>query len=322
MNSSNSSSYVWSLKTATNESLIYIFGCLPISVFGFFFCVASVYVLWSSEFKENLFIYLRIECIIMSFDLLLSTIRSPLRGFLCRTSDCLLPNPFVQVLIILLIYFPSPTEATAIITDIFASLNCLIMLKPNRNKFEQIIFNLNPFVTIVVAYLIFSLIYVYQCFTSLFLFHFDFVISNQIYFDLITFSIRDGLLVLILIILNVIIAIKVKSNLKKKIAIVRETTTLKKMQRSQQRMSIMVLADSVNSIVGRIPILCLFVLRNLNLNPINSAFFLGAFLSYFLKFFIFLKFNKRFRIVAYQKLPFLKLFFNNNHFLKRTMSNS
>jgi hypothetical protein len=196
------------------------------------------------------------------------------------------------------------------------------MIKPNRNKFEQIIFNLNPFVTIVVAYLIFSLIYVYQCFTSLFLFHFDFVISNQICFDLITFSIRDGLLVLILIILNVIIAFKFKSNLKKKMAIVKETTTLKKMQRSQQRMSIMVLADSINSIVGRIPILCLFVLRNLNLNPINSAFFLGAFLSYFLKFFIFLKFNKRFRIVAFQKLPFIKLFFNNDHIFEHNMSNA
>ena len=319
MNSSNSSSnsYIpWSLQTATYDSLIYIFGCLPISALGFVFCVASVYVLWRSEFKENLFIYLRIECILMAFDTFLSTIRSPLRGFLCRTSACPVPNPFVQVLLVFFTYFPSPTEASALVTDIFASFNCLIMLKHNRNKFEEFIFNLNPFVTVLVVYLIFSLIFIYQCFTNTNLFYLDFVISNRIYFDLITFSIRDGLLVSILIILNVIIAFKVKSNLKKKMAIVKVNSTqqlnIKKMQKSQQRMSIMVLADSVNSIVGRIPLLILFVLRNINLNPIASAFFLFTFLSYFLKFFIFLKFNKRFRIVALQKLPFLKFIFNNH----------
>ena len=326
MNSSNLSwnSYIpFSLQTATNESLIYIFGCLPISVFGFFFCVASVYVLWSSEFKENLFIYLRIGCILMAIDLVTAVIRSILRGFICRTQACPIPNPFLQVLLLLFAYFPSPIEASALVTDIFASFNCLIMLKHNRNKFEEFIFNLNPYVTIGVVYLIFSLVFIYQCFTNAFLFNLDFVISNKIYFDLITFSIRDGLLLLILIIFNIIIAIKVKLNLKKKIAIVKENSTqqlsLKKMQRSQQRMSIMVLADSINSIFGRIPVLCVFVLRNLNLNPINSAFFLFTFLSYFLKFFIFLKFNKRFRIVALQKLPFIKVFFINNH-LEPTVS--
>ena len=310
MNSSNSSlnGYVaWSLETATNESLIYLFACVPISFLGFFFCIASVYVLWSDEFKENLFIYLRIECMLMALDLILAGFRSLFRGFACRTSTCPIPNTFVQVLIVLFTYFPSPIEASALATDIFASLNCLIMLKPNRNKFEQFIFNLNPFVTIVFVFLTFSLIFIYQCFTNIDLYYLDFVISNQIYFDLIAFSIRDGLLLLILILLNVIIAWKVKSSLRKKMSIVKETTSIEKMQRSQHRMTIMVLADSVNSIVGHIPLLCVFILRNLNLSPISSAFFLFTFLSYFLKFFIFLKFNKRFRIVALQKLPFLKL---------------
>ena len=243
MNSSNSSpnGYIdWSLQTASNEDLIYLFGCLPISVIGIFFCLASVYVLTSSEFKENLFIYLKIECMLMALDLLLAAIRSLSRAFICRTSYCPIPTTSVQVFIVVLQYIPSPTEASALVTDIFASYNCLIMLKPNRNKFEQIIYNLNPFATIGVTYLIFSLIFIYQCFTNVYLFYLDFVISNRIYFELITFVIRDGLFLSILIILNVMIAFKVKSSLKKKMAIVKENSTqqlnnIKKIERECHR---------------------------------------------------------------------------------------
>ena len=138
MNSSNSSSNSWSLETASNEALIYIFGCLPISLLGFFFCVASVYVLWSSEFKENIFIYLRIGCVLMALDLVTAVIRSILRGFICRTPPCTTPNPLLQVSLQLFAYFPSSIEATALFTDILAAFNIFIMLKTNRNKFEQL----------------------------------------------------------------------------------------------------------------------------------------------------------------------------------------
>jgi hypothetical protein len=324
MNTSNSSlnGYVfWSLQTPSKDDLIYLFACLPISVLGCFFCLASVYVLRSSEFKENLFIYLRLECMLMALDLFITSIRSVSPVFMCRTSKSVCPVPTssfpVIVDVVMFLYIPSPTEATALVTDIFAALNCLIMIHPNRNKLEQFIFNMNPFVTIGVAYFLLALMFIYQCFTNVYLIHSNFVISNRIYFDLIAFSIRDGLFLFILIILNVIIAWKVKSSLRKKMNIVREATSIEKTKRSQHRMTIMVLADCINLALGRIPIFCLFVIRNVNkpisvIYPLSSTLSLAVFLSYFLKFFIYFKFNKRFRLVAYQKFPFLlKLFCNN-----------
>ena len=315
MNSSNSTfSNDWSLPTASLDDSITLFGCLPISVLGVFFCLASVYILRSSEFKENLFVYLRIECMLMAFDLLITSIRSLGHLYMSPTSKSVYPatNSFrAAVEMVLFFYIPSPTEATALITDIFAALNCLIMLKTNRNKFEQFIFKMNPFITIFVAYLLLSLMFIYHFFTDVNLFNSDFANSNRFYFDMIAFSIRDGLFLFILIVLNVIIAFKVKLSLKKKMEIVKEATAIEKTKRSQQRMTIMVLADCINFSLGRISIFCLFVIRNVNktltvLYPLTSTLSFLAFLSYFLKFFIYLKFNKRFRNVAYKKLPFLK----------------
>ena len=321
MNSSNISSNVyvpWSLKTASIDDIILLFVCVPVSILGFIFCTASAFVLWRGDFKENLFVYLRIECILMAFDLFITSIKSLSPLYMCRTtskSNCPVihwSSIPVVIDVIFFSYILSPTEAAALVSDIFAALYCLLMLNHNRNKLEQFIFNLNPFITIGVAYIILSIMFIYLCFVNVYLFHFDFVISNRIYFDLIAFSIRDGLFLFVLIVLNVIIAYKVKSSLKKKMEIVKEATAIEKTKRSQQRMTIMVLADCINFSIGRIPIFCLFVIRNVNktitvLYPLTSTFSFLAFLSYFLKFFIFLKFNKRFRLVALQKLPFLKI---------------
>jgi hypothetical protein len=288
------------------DDLISIFGCLPISVLGFFFCIANAYILWSSKFKGNLFVYLRIECMLMAFDLLITSIRS--LGPIYRSPTS---NSFRAVAeVVFFVYLPSPTEGTALITDIFAALNCLIMLKTNRNRFEQFIFNMNPFVTIGVAYFLLSLMFIYQCFTNVYFFHSDFVISNRFYFDLIAFSIRDGLFLFILIVLNVIVAWKVKLSLRKKINTLNEASAIKKTKKSQKIIITMVLADSINFTLGRIPIFCLFLIRNVNksislLYPFTSTLSFLAFLSYFLKFFIYFKFNKRFRFVAYKKVPFL-----------------
>ena len=317
MNASLLNVTAWSLRTASKDDLIYLFACLPISVLGIFFCASSAYVLWSSEFKESLYKYLRIECILMTLDLIIISFRSLAPVFMCRTvlkANCPLPTSSFPVLIDVIIFFylPSPTEATALVADIFSAINCMILLSSRtHNRLENFILELNPFITVLLTYLLFSLMFIYQCFTNVYIFHSDFIISNRIYFDIIAFSIRDGLFLTVLLVLYGIINFKVKSSLKKKMSIV--SAAKKKTKKSQHKMSIMVLATCLNSAIGRIPILCLFVILNVNqsltvLYPLKSTLSFAVLLSYFLKFFIYMKFNKRFRLVAFQKLTFLKLF--------------
>ena len=192
-NSSSNSYIPWTLQTASKDDLIFIFACAPISILGVIFCASSVYILWSNEFKTSLFTYFRIECILMTVDLLITSIRSLAPIYMCRTttkSNCPVPTGSLLPVVIdtyIFAYLPSPMEATALVTDIFAAIYCLIMIKPNRNRIEMFIFDVNPFLITAVVFILVALMFIYLCFTNVYLFHSNFVISNRIYFDLITF---------------------------------------------------------------------------------------------------------------------------------------
>lgn len=308
----------WSLQTATTDDFIFIFACAPVSIVGFFLCLSSAYVFFSSEFKEKLFGYLRIGCILMTIDLCITSFRSLAPTYMCRTTTKTCPvqtNMFPVVIdTYIFAYWPSGTEASALITDILAAVICLFMIKKDKNRLEKFIFDINPYKIMPIVYFFSALTFFYQVFTNRYLLYFEFVIQNRIYFDLVTYSIRDGVLLTILLVLNTLIGWQVRQSMKKKMTIV-SGSSIEKTKKSEQRMRIMVFADCLNTALGRIPIFSLFVIRNVNrpltvIAPLGSLCSLAVFLSYFLKFFIYFHFNKRFRLVAYKRLFFVRFFYS------------
>lgn len=304
---------IWSLQKATTDDIIFIFVCAPVSIFGCFLCLISAYFFSSEEFKEKLFRYLKIECILMAIDLSITSFRSLAPLYMCRTTTKTCPPQLSLFPVIIdtyiFAYVPSPVEACALAVDIFAALNCLFMVNQHQSWFQQFIVNLNPYIMLLTTATFFATMFFYQVFTNKYLFYIDFIIVNRKYFDIVTYSIRDGLLLAVLIVLNFMISLNVKKSLARKMTIQKEKVK-DRVKRSQNKLTIMVLADCINSIIGRIPIFALFIIKNVYkpltvIVPLSSLCSLAVFLSYFLKFFLYFNFNKRFRQIVCQKIPFL-----------------
>jgi hypothetical protein len=168
--------------------------------------------------------------------------------------------------------------------------------------------------------------------------------------------IRDGILLAILVWLNILIFKRINETIKKKkimtstvralaspkgldehdqvstttqvprssIAITKSRQSVSapsqpkdKNKESQKKNTKMVLADCLNSILGRLPVMIYFILSNAldpNLvsiiKPIFSTVtFLSVYASFGLKFFIYYNFNKRFRSIYKKNFAIVKQFF-------------
>ena len=304
------------LRLRNLDDIIFIYACSPVCFLGFFLCLSSAYIFSRADFKENFFAYLKIECVLMTIDLAVNFLLSFSALYLCSCEECSYQmKVFTDVISqYLLIFLPSPIEATALVADIFAALNCLCMVRKQQK--QQLISKLNPHLTMIAVFVLFSLVFSYQLVSKI-VSRIDFIIDNENYFNLITFTIRDGLVLVILLISNVLLGWQVRKNLKKKLTIV-ENGSREKTLKSQQRITVMVLADCINSLIGRVPMLLLYLLLYFDhgfkyitdVFPVQSVTSLAVYLSYLFKFFIYFKFNKRFRLVACDKLPLIGYFYN------------
>lgn len=315
-NQSYDSTSCYNLRLRNLDDMVFIYACSPVCFLGFFLCLSSAYIFSRADFKENFFAYLKIECVLMTIDLAINFLVSFAALYLCSCDECSYQmKVFTDVISqYLLIFLPSPIEATALVADIFAALNCLFMLRKQQKR--QLISKLNPHLTMLIVFILFSLVFSYQLVSKI-VSRIDFIIDNENYFNLITFTIRDGLILGILLISNVLLGWQVRKNLKKKLTIV-ENGSREKTLKSQQRITVMVLADCLNSLIGRVPMLLLYFLLyfdpvicyTTDLLPVQSVTSLAVYLSYLFKFFIYFKFNKRFRLVACDTLPFIGYFYN------------
>ena len=144
-------------------------------------------------------------------------------------------------------------------------------------------------------------------------FHFNVVMSI---IEIAAFTLRDGLSSVVFIVLNILIFNKVKKNLNKKKRMVMEKSTvndfaetgnsLTKVDRSQIRLTIMVLVSCANCLVGRTPILLFFILRNfLEESQLTKLLYFAIsciYFSYFISFFLYYITNKKFKYVLKQCL--------------------
>lgn len=307
------------------QNVIFVYLCAPTCLVGVFLCASSAYVWHCADFKETLFVYLKLESILMSLNLATKFFNSLSSIYFCvwctpgQVIACSILETYVFT------FVPSILEATVLLTDLFVALSFLPMFTSDHNRLQKIFMHTNPNLAVTVAFASCVIMFSYQLFKNSKIFHINFIVQNIAYFDIITFSIRDGLFLVLLLITNGLIAYKAKRNLKKKMHIVNDSLK-QNARRSLNRMTIMILADCTNSIVGRVPILCLFIIkfadiRLVQVYPLTSICSLAVFLAYTLKFFIYFKFNKRFRLVFIQKIPYIKSVFAKDA-RKMTYNNS
>lgn len=326
-NQSTSQVYVLNvnLESWPLQNFIFVYLCAPTCLVGVFLCASCAFVWHSADLKETLFVYLKLESILMSLNLATKFFNSLSSIYFCVWCT---PGQLVACSILetyMFTFVPSILEATVLLTDLFVALSFLPMFSNDHNRFQKIFMHANPNLAVAVAFASCVMMFSYQLFKNSKIFHIDFIVQNATYLDIITFSIRDGLFLVLLLVTNGLISWKANKNLKKKMHIVNDNLK-KNARRSQNRMTIMILADCTNSIVGRVPILCLFIIKFADISliqiyPLTSICSLAVFLAYTLKFFIYFKFNKRFRLVFIQKMSCFKSVFEKNA-RKMTYNNS
>jgi hypothetical protein len=308
-----------------------------LSVFGF--SLSSLSLVVFLDFKEKLFIYLKIEQIWIMLGSLISSFNLVF-WINSQFEHTILWPIFFKFF---LVYFTSTCELCAFICTIYSAVIFLSMID---KKWDLYMFKLSPYITIFIVSVLSLALFSFQ------LFEFDikfdsskfFVVKNVENFDTITFkvteltafAIRDGIFLILLLVLNCFLYKKLRICLEKKRKMVKysqptrtlrntetnnsnpenEQTTRRTGNKTQtdkgyKSINKMILCCCLNSTFERIPILLAFIYKNLNQNDSKTYLLvigigtLSLKTAYILKFFIYFYFNKRFRI------RFINIFFKN-----------
>lgn len=319
-----------------DEDPIYIYACPIVGLLGCILNILTLIIFLDKQFKENLYRFLRIESIYIIINLFITCLR-PL--YFCKSKW--LSKYFATQLyyIYLLFYLASVLEMTALLTHVLATFDFYALISNIKIKClsfleKKIIFKLN----VVGTFLLSCLMYSYQ------LFMFDMVsyqilevdlnqtvINQRIIYEskpnefynksifkkaieMFVSIYRDGILLSVLIILNILIYFQVIKTLRNKKMLLNtnannnqqilnsSSSTNRASAKAHNKMVLMVLIGSTNVFLGRIPILIDFILRNLikNHDMLNKLAVLAVYVSYSINFFLYYYTNLRFRNVFNQ----------------------
>ena len=319
------------------------FYCIIIPLVSFFSFVLNVIcftIFNSSEFlnkvklKQNLYRYLKFESLFISLNMFIQMFR-PLQY-----------SPSFQMGLISKIYDLYLVWFLAGVLEMFA-LNCHIistldfyMVITNRNIcfpcLVQIPYVFKLLAMFVISFFLFA--YLLFCYEINKYELFETNESNQttsrviysidkLYFEktklkstieIFAYLIRDGIMVLILIILNILIYLHVRKSLIKKKRMLladryTETTQSikgsnikKKLKNVNIKIIAMVILTTLNNVCGRVPMLIYFIVRNFSTSKLIDIFckigVISIFVSYTLSFFIFYFCNNRFRQIFQKKI--------------------
>jgi hypothetical protein len=127
------------------------------------------------------------------------------------------------------------------------------------------------------------------------------------FLEMTSFALNNGLFLIILIVVNLKIVTKLRQSMNLKLKMVGNSA--KKIRRSKAKLTITIISDCCNTILGHFCILLYYILKNsLTFGfPYDGIVWSAVYFSYFLKFFIFYYFNMRFRTNANRKVAKIKI---------------
>lgn len=288
------------------ENVIFVFVNGPLGLFGFISQIVNVFVLNRLKEASNIFYYLKFESVFILFDCLIAILL-----ILSKCEDCF---AFISPIFICILDFvgynfiSDVCEYSSLTMEIVASLACFFMFSSTGNipcPFNYILKAKSYFIAIGV--LIISILITGYEFTMFQIEHNN--VTNELeclrseFQDTISFKLLSsiafgfyyGFMMLILVIVNVLIAIKIRRNSAAATAITKNSTAKRKS--SEKRLTLLVLFDCCNLMIGRLPMIIYFFLSTFEIiEPYFGSFtIMSILISYNFKFFIFFKFNSRFR---------------------------
>lgn len=286
------------ITQTTLNHLIFLYACSPTATIGLLLTSISFIVFSNAQFKnQRLFSYFKLDTLFMLADLAIKS----LYPILYNPKSSLLTSQIY--LIYLHGYMSSILEICQIGANIFAAFSCLSMLENNSktHPYLNYLTNLRPLNVTLTWFALATLLFAHQALSNDLLAVESFTVNFH-FFSLVAFVIRDGVCVLVLIVLNCLIAKKTRQILTNKSILIGNNKD-SNIKESQKKTIKMVLADSLNTIAGRVPILVYFLIVNgfpsvrerFEIEIFEALAVLTVYLSYLLKFFIFYNFNKRFR---------------------------
>jgi hypothetical protein len=309
-----------------SAKFVYLFVVSLASVCCIIFTCTNVTVFSNQQFKEKLFAYLKLESIFITLDLIIMAV-FPMYDFtasdVSRSLFACVYHKYGKI------YLASILEMSAIISSIFASINCLVLIDSQSNNYLFKLANsFNPYLVALLEIVFSAVIFLYQ------LFQHD-IVEKEMgkYFDaptdfsrtqlsyileLSTFILRDVVLVIVLILINVLMVIEVKKSLNKKLEITSingnnnyKSTSIK---RSQRKLTKMVITDSLIGFFSRLTTVIYFLLKDVHDQYLLKLFLYTVFLiitlSYGAKFFIYYYFNRRFRNFFKKEFYLFLVFFH------------
>lgn len=324
-----------------------------IGLFGSIFNFLCFLIFLNKEFKELVYKYLKVESLLLTIHLFLQIFR-PIH--FVRTNITLSCSLFAQIYqFFLLNYLASIIEMTTFILHILSTLDFYFLIS-NMNKNFPRISNINYKIVALVVFVFSALAFLFQPFQGgIYIQHVIFTDSGtrelyqdwiylmaETYFfrttfkkiyELFWFSFRDGVLLFIIIILNILIYIQVIKSLNNKKKMLKKSGNVpvlkdemnsnenesvnknetkknqsknkNKEDRAVKKLTIMVVLGCINTIVNRTPVLILFIMRNIigwtgPVPTFNAVAGLIVYATYSLYFFLYFYSNKRFRKVFYE----------------------
>nr|QVK45835.1 G protein-coupled receptor [Proales similis] len=321
----------YDLDDFSESNATFVFSCLVIGSLGFVFNLICYLVLLAGNFKETIYKYLRVEALLIAVNLFNSSLRIV---YYYRRNLPSLEWLILAHKIYCLTYAASFLEMTAFLSHILSALDFYLLVS-NYKQRSKVFQCIEHYRTICSFILISSaLAYLFQCFeyeiqaapisdqdSSLLIVTTDFHQSRvKIVIEIVVALVRDGLNLIILIVLNALIYFKVSRSISRKEQILatsntRENATIsqsptveeagnhhrvmRQVQRARQKTTLMVILSSFNFLCGRIPILLVFILRNFYktafVRTLDKIAVIAVNLSYALNFFFLFSSNKRFR---------------------------
>jgi hypothetical protein len=291
------------------------------------------------KLEANLYMYLKIESFIISWNLFFQTFRIffSIKAFQATLAYGIYTLYFLWI-------FPAVLELMAIICHTSSTIHYYLIVKEANSSIFCIlkIFQASSFIyktTVMVILSIVPFLYLFFCFEIGWIDSLDFKFSNETasigfyaiipkkfndtfykkIIEIISYLIRDFLMVSILLLMNILIYLHVRNALNNKKKLLYNSSasdnfnldftnvTVKKRKSkidlANKRIVLMVVLTSLNNIFGRVPMLLYFILKNAYKENtiLGEIGILAIYVSYSLNLFIFLLINSRFRRVLKQK---------------------
>lgn len=310
-NSTNASWPNYKFAFVNNRDTLFVMSLIicSVCVLGLPLIFTNMTVFSHKSFKEKVFVYLNYESYFMALNLIISAFLPVYRCYVCSVSKSLWAVVYQKFLVI---YAISITEMGALYSEIFATVCCICILEPNTYRVFLFFNRVNKYLVFVFEVVTSGALFAYQ------LFEYDIIRLNQTndyylivtdfgqselnsVFQIVVFSIRDGFLLLILIVANVYMMFVAKKSLNNKMKILKGHSKQSQIRKTQTHLTTMVLADSVVYVCARMPILVFNAgirqigIFNYNYDVVINSIIVIIRTSYGLKFFLYYTFNRRFR---------------------------